>query len=330
MKAKVSVIIPAYNSLSHLERCINSILCQSYKNIEIVVIDDGSTDGTSEFVKAKYSNKINLHRQKNSGVSVARNFGIAVSDGEYIIFADADDEFEKDAIRKAVECIERHEVDVLRFSYKEKYANIVKKVDMKDVSEKSIVFDNAENMQLAIDLFFGEKAYMKCLVMTLMIKRSLLNAKTIAFDPKLYMMEDVVFYADLIKAGAKFYFLNEPLYIYYQNENSVSHDSKKRERIIRGVLDANNKIEKRFRNNSTINNRHFRIVIGLVVDNCLSTGQIIYNQRIKRLAEKTSFSKGSASGILRYALIKNKKKLFGLIVRLKATKRRKTQKEELI
>jgi len=87
---KVSVIIPAYNAEKYIEKSINSILNQTYKSFEIIIVDDGSTDSTIQLLQ-KYSKDIRLIKQKNAGASAARNTAINVAHGEYISFLDADD-----------------------------------------------------------------------------------------------------------------------------------------------------------------------------------------------------------------------------------------------
>ena len=87
----VSIIIPAYNAQNWVGRAIDSVLAQSYRNVEIVVINDGSGDGTEQ-VCMRYGEKIRYYRQANAGVSAARNYGIQLARGEVIGFLDADDE----------------------------------------------------------------------------------------------------------------------------------------------------------------------------------------------------------------------------------------------
>lgn len=94
MKApKISVIVPVYNSEKYLEECLNSLIYQTYNNIEILCIDDGSSDKSSEILK-KYENqdqRIKVFTQKNSGAAVARNLGLKKADGDYVSFIDSDD-----------------------------------------------------------------------------------------------------------------------------------------------------------------------------------------------------------------------------------------------
>lgn len=93
----VSIIVPVYNAQESLETCVKSILMQSYKNYEIILIDDGSTDNSLSICESlkKKSDKITVLSQNNSGVSAARNNGIKKSKGEYLLFIDADDVVEK-------------------------------------------------------------------------------------------------------------------------------------------------------------------------------------------------------------------------------------------
>ena len=91
---KISVIIPTYNRKKYIKRAIDSVIRQSYKPFEIIVIDDGSTDGTYELIKKSYSSsQISLEKQINNGVSSARNKGVKLANGEWIAFLDSDDEW---------------------------------------------------------------------------------------------------------------------------------------------------------------------------------------------------------------------------------------------
>jgi glycosyltransferase involved in cell wall biosynthesis len=110
----VSVIIPAYNAELFIEETLKSVLAQTYKNIEVIVVDDGSQDRTAEIVNKfrEIDQRVKLVTQVNSGVAVARNTGIAKAQGEFIAPIDADDIWYPDNIAKQVECFERSPVKV--------------------------------------------------------------------------------------------------------------------------------------------------------------------------------------------------------------------------
>ena len=104
--ALVSVVIPCYNQAHFLDEAIESVLAQSYPHLEIIVVDDGSPDDTSE-VATRYP-KVRLVRQENQGLSAARNSGLARSEGEYVVFLDADDRLLPGALEEGLECFEAH------------------------------------------------------------------------------------------------------------------------------------------------------------------------------------------------------------------------------
>jgi glycosyltransferase involved in cell wall biosynthesis len=104
----VTVVIPCYNQAHFLGEAIESVLAQSYPNFEIIVVDDGSTDNTSEVASGYPSEKVRLLRQKNKGLSAARNAGLAESRGEYVVFLDSDDRLLPEALEVGVRELEAH------------------------------------------------------------------------------------------------------------------------------------------------------------------------------------------------------------------------------
>ena len=118
---KVSVIVPVYNGEKYLNCSLESLVKQSYKNIEILIIDDGSIDLSAaicnEWVQ-KDSRVICVH-QKNKGVSAARNRGLEIASGDYIMFCDADDWMEPDTLSSINEIVRIYDADIVHFSYME-------------------------------------------------------------------------------------------------------------------------------------------------------------------------------------------------------------------
>lgn len=112
---KVSIIVPAFNSENYLEKCINSILNQTYKDIEVIIINDGSIDNTAEIcTKLELKDKrVKAFHQENSGVARARNFGLKKSSGEYICWVDSDDWIEPTYIGDLVEKMQMYSADMV-------------------------------------------------------------------------------------------------------------------------------------------------------------------------------------------------------------------------
>ncbi len=104
---KLSVVIPLFNKEKSIQRAINSVLLQTYKDFELLVVDDGSTDNSLSVVKGIVNNKLFVYTQKNQGVSVARNEGIRLSKSQYVCLLDADDEWESNHLENIVKLIEQ-------------------------------------------------------------------------------------------------------------------------------------------------------------------------------------------------------------------------------
>lgn len=120
MKDKVSIILPVYNSEKTIETTIRSINNQSYKNIELIIINDGSTDESDKickFYSEKYKNLIKYFYKKNEGVSKARNYGIDKSSGKFICYIDSDDEYDKNFINILVNKIKYTNADLVAYGY---------------------------------------------------------------------------------------------------------------------------------------------------------------------------------------------------------------------
>ena len=116
----VSVIIPFYNEENYFESCVNSALSQTYSNIEIIIINDGSDkiyDEQLNKIKNEYPDKIKIFAQQNQGVSAARNLGIKNSNGEYIAFLDADDFWLPNKLENKINLIKKYKIDFIHGSY---------------------------------------------------------------------------------------------------------------------------------------------------------------------------------------------------------------------
>ena len=134
---KITLIVPVYNSEQYIKKCLESILNQTYKNYEILVVNDGSKDNSQEIIdeyKNKYPEKIIAIKQENKGVAVTRNESIKKANGDYIMFIDNDDYIDKDYIESFVNELEIEEYDVVIGGYRRPTENnkIIKKMSLKN------------------------------------------------------------------------------------------------------------------------------------------------------------------------------------------------------
>lgn len=179
----VSIIIPTYNRAEYIERAINSALSQSYKNIEIIVIDDGSIDNTKEIIE-KFKKKIKYIYQKNSGVSAARNRGIKEAKGAWIAFLDSDDVWLHDKITKQMDLINNNNLQICFTG-----AELIKQYKSKENSFRTeyIIYKDGFDLLLNHNL--------KPLIPCTLIHKSLLIANP--FNEQLRVAEDTELFYNL-------------------------------------------------------------------------------------------------------------------------------------
>ena len=160
----VSVIVPVYNTSKYLRKCLDSLVNQTYKNIEIIIINDGSTDNSDEIIK-EYEQKYNFikyFKNENQGISKTRNFGIEKANGEYILFVDSDDYVDETLIEKAYNYANENNLDMVVWDYYQNYDD--KKLEEYRLPEFNIT-NILETPTLLNDLNYApwNKLYKKCL-----------------------------------------------------------------------------------------------------------------------------------------------------------------------
>jgi glycosyltransferase involved in cell wall biosynthesis len=220
----VSVIIPTYNYAHYLPKAIKSCLDQSYKNLEIIVIDDGSTDHTRELVK-QFGNKVLYVYQDNSGVSTARNNGLDIASGEFIAFLDADDYLIEDSIEARLQIL--LDDGEIGFAFSETYSldgeNLVYKPDLRVDVISSRFYEDL----LVRHLRFQTGA--------VMIRSAL--AKQFRFPVDLANGEDVAYFTKVF-FSAKGYFLVKPLVVNVRHADSLRHDVEEIKRQGSALVDT--------------------------------------------------------------------------------------------
>lgn len=210
----ISIVIPVYNCEKHIERCINSILKQTYKNLEIVLVNDGSKDKSLEICEkyAQRDNRILIFNKENEGVSSARNLGIEKSHGEFISFVDSDDYLEETFCEELINKLYEYDVDYVACGYKRVYNDKHIEYVNNDFSERIVSPIEYLNELLNVQKGYGF-AHMK------LIKKEVIG--DIKFDIELKVGEDALFNVMLCEKLKKILIYNKALYNYYFNSNSV-------------------------------------------------------------------------------------------------------------
>ena len=207
---KVSVIIPVYNSSKHIKECIESVINQTYKNIEIIVVDDASSDNSTEIIKNINDSRINiLQLKQNVGVATARNKGIKESTGDYICFLDSDDYWALDKLEKQVKFIETNNYTFIYAGYeflknnKTHVAHVPLSINYSQALKNTTIFTS-----------------------TVMFNMRILKKEDI-FMPNIKRGQDTATWWKVLKKGITAYGINEPLSIYRVGEKSLSSNKIK-------------------------------------------------------------------------------------------------------
>lgn len=211
---RITVIVPVYNVEKYLEKCIKSITDQTYKNLEIICVNDGSTDNSLQILTelSVKDLRIKVISQENSGVSAARNAGLDIASGDYITFVDSDDELEPDMYEVLVSLAEKYNADIAHCGYKKVHFD----GSTKDVcgTGQLLVQNSAEasSCLLSGQHFTGS-------LCNKLYRSSLLG--NIRFDTALKINEDVLFNAQMFKKADSTVFFDVPKYYYFERKNSA-------------------------------------------------------------------------------------------------------------
>ena len=211
----ISVVIPVYNLENHIARCIDSVLKQTYSNFEIIAVDDGSTDGSTEILKqySKIDSRVKPIFKKNGGVSSARNRGIDEAKGEYIYFLDGDDWIKPDALEKLLNFSKGF--DIVQAAYIESYSDGTEKVPSDAVFTDKEITDTKEMLAS----YFLAEIHESCC--NKLYRKSVIGDSR--FDVNLAVAEDSSFVYGILKKTRNIKLLSVVTYHYYIREDSCMH-----------------------------------------------------------------------------------------------------------
>lgn len=229
----VSIVVPFFNAEATLPRLLDSLLAQSYSNFEVILVDDGSTDSSLDIVRHYSQRHSNLrfftHSQR--GVSHSRNVGMAMAQGKYLQFADADDWLETNCVERFVAHAESSGCDMVISDF---YRIRSKRCYHMGVIEKEGLYsrrDFAEEMMRSpADFYFG-------VVWNKFFRLDLIRTHRLEFSDHLDWCEDFQFNLEYLQYASCVYVLKEPLYCYVKNKGSLSSASSTRGKVMKTKLE---------------------------------------------------------------------------------------------
>lgn len=216
-----SVLIPLYNTEEYIEECLDSVLDQNENDFEVVVVDDGSNDRSREIVDTyiKRNSRIRLIHQENKGLFHARCVAIQEALGEYIVFLDADDKLEIDALSRLSKEFKNNNLDMIIFKLS-RYYNAETKKEMPKVFNHNTIFEENSKNELYKKILLGSTLNN---MVTKAIKRSCFNVIELLDFPRITMGEDLVHTLRPLTNAKRIKYINETLYIYRIHESSMSN-----------------------------------------------------------------------------------------------------------
>lgn len=216
MSSLVSIIVPAYNVENFLPKCVESLLSQTYSNLEIIIVDDGSTDKTGDIADQYALNFKNIRciHKENGGLSDARNIGLIHAHGEYVLFFDSDDWVENNIIEDNLNIMIKYDADVVIWGYYADFVNEKGEVIKTTCNNcKDIMYKKNQNADFLLnENVLGLLGY----AWNKMYSRKLLKKSKYTFQKGLSLVEDIVFNTPVLLSAKKIYFNGNPYNHYMQ------------------------------------------------------------------------------------------------------------------
>lgn len=298
----ISIIVPVYNVEKYLRQCLESLINQTYKNIEIICINNGSKDKSSEILVefAQKDSRIKIITQEKSGVSAARNSGLKIASGDYIMFVDSDDWTEIDACEKLITEAKLTGADVVLFSHYDIFPNKKNLYDISKNCKKSYYkFDN-------IDDYIKNIIYAPGILWDKFCRKDFIE--NIAFIPDLAQSEDMLFWFEVLYNKPAISVFNQALYNYRNIsvssilnafENSIKKYGKAHELLKQSNLYKNASKEGRM----YLTDRNMNYFCWMWVKH-KNKRDIIFDEIQKYLKEYNDFDKNSVKNLTNYKKLK--------------------------
>lgn len=284
MNKKVSILVPVYNVESSLDKCVQSILKQTYNNFELVLVDDCSTDNSLsmcyEYAEKDKRIKV-IKKESHTCLSDVRNIGIENATGEYIMFVDSDDFVYETFVEDMVEAIENKNVDVVRCKALEHKKDGSTCIENHRGYENKILRNN-EFRELIPHLVTLDDN-IACYSWALIIKKNVLN---IRFNPSSYCLQDTIFFVELLlKSVSSIYFLDKPLYEYCFNKKGTSHNGEIYFKYIDGLVNVKKRIKMLLKEDNLLSKELEKKINNFVIEICFSKTQSLLDTSVFNIAK---------------------------------------------
>lgn len=215
----ISIITPVYRAEKYINKCISSVLSQKYKNFELLLINDGSPDNSGVICEeyANHDSRIKVYHKENRGVSSARNYGLNIAKGEFVLFLDSDDYLSHDALMFCEMSMRKESLDILQFS-------------IQGVTSNGTL-TNKTTIKRKTTVIMSPEEYIRCGQLQVCaggtcIRRNIIENNKIRFNNDMRLAEDQLFILSCIMSSKKIKFENTILYYYLDNPNSATHINK--------------------------------------------------------------------------------------------------------
>lgn len=244
----VSIVVPVYNVEQYLKDCLDSILQQSYQDIEVIIVNDGSTDGSREIIISYLADKrIKYIDQENKGLSGARNTGLKNAIGKYILFVDSDDYIEKNMLKEIVFLMNTHKLDLVRFNADSFVDGLNETFKESNYNFSHRLEENKVYKEESIDLNRRTFSSSVCLYVT---SRELISNNQLVFYENV-LHEDELFTTQVFLHTKRMMYKNAAYYHRRYRSNSIMTDlsSEKKEQSFNSYVALFNELEKMLNNN---------------------------------------------------------------------------------
>ncbi|MFR0544736.1 glycosyltransferase family 2 protein [Limosilactobacillus reuteri] len=330
---KISVIVPVYNVKQYLKRCVKSILGQTYNNLEIILIDDGSTDGSGEICDGFVDKRIKVIHKQNQGLGLTRNVGIDNATGKYMVFVDSDDYIDKTMIENLYKSLLLNSADTCIGGYKRVFRNrVVSNVN----PYAGQTFSNSQVVENVLAKMLGKAGkindHIEMSVWKVLFSTSIIQQNQLYFpSERKFISEDIIFDTEYYSKCQKVCMSNDIGYNYCDNDNSLTtrynpnrfklqialFEELKERTLKLGIYDS---VKQRLYNTLIANTRYcIKLIVKFKGRNeALKSIEIILNNlTLKTILLEYSIKENFKSEIINYLIKKKKANLLYLIMLIK-------------